>query len=55
VDRNNVIIGPWSSDEKSKALYHHLEHLREELKPQQQGRALVLSYLYKLQQDTEGE
>jgi hypothetical protein len=55
VDSNNVIIGPWTSDEKSKALFHHLEHLREELKPEQQGRTLMLNYLQKLQQDTTAE
>jgi hypothetical protein len=50
-----VIAGPWTSAENSKALYHHLEHLREELKPQQQGRALVLSYLDKLEQNSKVE
>jgi hypothetical protein len=48
-----VIVGPWTSDEKSKALYHHLEHLREGLKPQQQGRTLVWHYFSKMQHETQ--
>lgn len=48
-----MIVGPWTSDEKSKALYHHLERLREELKPQQQGRSLVLHCFNKMQHETQ--